>query len=85
MPESRNRQKHHQHVHHQTGPHTQQSSPKNKRTAASVVAIIAGILGLAVAYFTQGADVFWLIAGTLIGVLLGYIVGRSMDRSIAKK
>jgi hypothetical protein len=90
MPESRNRAKHHHHQH----PHRPQnpSMPvrhntlaRARKSAAFVVSILAAVLGLAVAFFTQGADAFWLIAGTLGGAIIGYLVGRSMDKSIQKE
>jgi len=82
MPESRNRTKHH-HQHHQpVAPH--HNSQKIKRSAALVVAILAAILGLAVAYFTQGSDPLWMMIGTLAGAIVGYLVGHAMDKSIAK-
>jgi uncharacterized membrane protein YfcA len=82
MPQSRNRPKHHSHHHSVPGTHHQRV--KVKRSAAFVVAIITAILGLAVTYFTQGADVLWMIAGTVAGAIIGYLVGRSMDKSIKK-
>ena len=84
MPESRNRHKHTHTHHHQpaTSHHTQ---PKVKRSAAFVVAILAAILGLAVAFFTQGADIMWMIMGAVTGAVIGYVVGRSMDKSLEKK
>ena len=84
MPESRNRRKHHQHVHPQPGP-SHISHSKVKRSAAFVVAVVAAILGLAVAYFTQGADFLWMFTGVVAGAIIGYLVGRSMDKSIEKK
>jgi hypothetical protein len=50
-----------------------------------VVAILCAILGFAVAFFTQGADAFWMIVGAASGALIGYLVGSSMDKSIKKK
>lgn len=83
MPESRNRVKHHHphHPHHPTAHHQK----KIKRSAALVVAVLVAILGLAIAFLTQGADTFWLLTGTISGALAGYFVGRSMDKSIEKK
>lgn len=77
MPESRNRHKHHhQHVVHH-------AAAKPKRSAASVLTIIAAILGFSVACFTQGADYLWMIAGTAFGGIVGYLVGHNMDKAIA--
>lgn len=81
MPESRNRHKHHQQQHLQS-PH---APAKSKRSAALVLAIVAAILGLAVAYFTQGTDVVWMIAGAAAGAVIGYLVGHNMDKAIENK
>lgn len=86
MPQSRNRPRHHQHHHHhqQHSPATHHHPARVKRSAAVVVAMLAAVLGLAVAYFTQGPDLFWLFAGTVSGAIIGYFVGRNMDKSIEK-
>jgi hypothetical protein len=63
---------------------THHTLPKARRSAAFVVSLLAAILGLAVAFFTQGADAFWMIVGTLSGGIIGYFVGHSMDKSLAK-
>jgi hypothetical protein len=79
MPESRHRHKHHHHhvqVHH--------APVKSKRSAAGVLAILAAILGLAVAYFTQGVDVLWIIVGIVSGAIIGYFIGHSMDKTLQK-
>ena len=79
MPESRNRQKHHHH------PSTAHRGPaKRKRSAASVLAILAAILGLAVAFFSQGADALWMIIGAALGAVIGYLIGYNMDKAIEK-
>ena len=85
MPQSRNRPKHHHHHNHQHHPvSTIHREAKLKRSAAFVVAILTAILGLAVAYFTQGPDIFWLVSGTAAGAIIGYFVGRNMDKSIER-
>lgn len=77
MPQSRNRHKHHHvQIHH--------TPAKPKRSAASILAILAAILGLSVAYFTQGADALWMIIGTAGGAVIGYLVGHNMDKAIEK-
>jgi len=82
MPESRNRHKHHPHPHHAQ---IHDTHTKPKRSAALVLAIIAAILGLAVAYFTQGPDILWMIIGASLGAVVGYLIGHSMDKAIEKK
>jgi hypothetical protein len=84
MPESRNRAKHHHHTTHRTSQPIHHAPAKVKRSAALVVATLAAILGLAVAFFTQGPDLFWMIIGTVGGGIIGYLVGRGMDKSIEK-
>ena len=79
MPESRNRQKHDHH--HSTAHH---GPAKRKRSAASVLAILAAILGLAVAFFSQGADALWMIIGAALGAVIGYLIGSNMDKAIEK-
>jgi uncharacterized membrane protein YqgA involved in biofilm formation len=79
MPESRNRHKHH--LHHQA-PHHAPAKPK--RSAALVLAILAAILGLGVAFFAQDADALWMIIGAVSGAVIGYIVGHNMDKAIEK-
>lgn len=79
MPESRNRQKHHPHqpiAHHEPA--------KPKRSAAFVLAILAAILGLAVAYFSQGVDALGMVIGATLGAALGYLIGYNMDKAIKK-
>lgn len=80
MPESRNRHKHH-HPHHPAPLH---SHPKRKRSAAAVLSILTAILGLAVAFFSQGADLLWLITGSASGAVVGYFIGHNMDKTIEK-
>jgi hypothetical protein len=85
MPESRNRARH-RHPYHPHHPAANTHHPKKvKRSAAFVVAVVVAILGAAVAFFTQGTDTFWLLTGAASGALIGYIIGRSMDKSIEKK
>lgn len=78
MPESRNRHKHHHHV------QSHKTPAKPKRSAALVLAIVAAIFGLAVAFFTQGADVVWMIVGAAAGAIIGYLVGHNMDKAIER-
>ena len=76
MPRSRLWHKHHHHsqVHH--------VDSKAKHSAAFILAVIAAMLGLAVAFFTQGADVLWMLIGAVAGALIGYLVGHSMDKAV---
>lgn len=80
MPESRNSHKHH-HPHHPAPPH---AHAKRKSSAAAVLSILTAILGLAVAFFSQGADVLWMIIGAASGAVIGYFMGHNMDRGLKK-
>jgi uncharacterized membrane protein YqgA involved in biofilm formation len=80
MPESRTRHKHHSRHPH---PVTHHTASKSKRSAGAVLSILAAIIGLSVAFFTQGADVLWLLVGTVAGAVIGYLVGHNMDKTIA--
>lgn len=44
--------------------------------------IIGIILGLAVGYFSSGADPMWIAIGGVIGGLAGYLTGRMLDRDV---
>ncbi len=79
MPESRNRHKRHHSPHHHVQTH--HTHVKSKRSAATVLAILAAILGLVVAYFTQGADLLWMLIGAAFGAVIGYLIGRNMDKA----
>lgn len=80
MPESRNRHKHH-HPGHPASPH---ADAKPKRSAAFFLAILAAVLGVAVTFFTRGADALWMITGAASGAIIGYLIGHNMDKAIKK-
>ncbi|GEM_PF-2495905 len=80
MPRSKTRQK------HQHGLHTVATTrkPKGKRSAALIFGLLLGFIGLAVAYFTVGANTLYIVAGIAVGVLLGYLIGNNIDKSANK-
>ena len=78
MPESRKRPGHH--VQHNTS-----TSPTGPRTRGRIMwAILLGVFGVLVAFFAGGANYIALAAGAVIGGLIGYAIGKSME-SEAKK
>ena len=82
MARSRHRHKHH-HAAQASHPHTVKQAPR--RSAVSIMVVFVAILGLGVAFISVGSDLVWLIAGTVVGAIAGYLIGRSMDRVAAKK
>jgi predicted phage tail protein len=78
MPESKKRQGHH--VHHQPS-----TIPPGPRTKGRIIwAILLGIFGLLVAFFAAGTNYIALAAGVLIGALIGYTIGKSMENEAKK-
>lgn len=69
------------HKHFQPPPHERKAT---KGGAASVMAVFGAILGLAITYFAVQASTVWIIAGLIAGGLLGYFIGRNMDKSAGK-
>jgi len=47
-------------------------------------AILLGVFGLMVAFFAAGANYVALTAGAVIGALIGYGIGRSMESEARK-
>jgi hypothetical protein len=47
--------------------------------------IFLGVLGLFVAYVSVGPELLWLTLGTVAGVVAGFFVGRSMDKTAGSK
>jgi uncharacterized membrane protein len=83
MAESRHR---HKHAHHHTTPvnqtpHEQRSSA---RKAGVILAVFIGLLGLAVAFFAVGTTNAVIIGG-VVGIVLGFLIGSSLDRAAEKR
>jgi hypothetical protein len=81
MPHSRNRPQHHQHQHH--GP-TAPSTPKRRKESAAIIfAVFFGVVGFIIGYLTVGTQ-WQLYAIALFSALIGFFVGRKVDRSVKK-
>jgi hypothetical protein len=81
MPHSRNRPQHHQHQHH--GP-TPPAAPKPKGGSAAIIfAVFFGIVGFIIGYLTVGTE-WQLYAIVAFAALIGFFVGRQVDRSVKK-
>ena len=75
---------HHRHKKRHAMPH-HPASPKPKRKAAATVFIIfLSVFGLGIGYFAAGT-ITALIAGAIIGGLIGYFAGHNLDKMARKK
>ncbi|HKC37170.1 MAG TPA: hypothetical protein VKB95_13940 [Chitinophagaceae bacterium] len=57
---------------------------KAKAKASSVFAIGGAVVGLAVLYFATQGDFAWAIGGGIAGAVVGYLIGKGVDRSAKK-
>jgi uncharacterized membrane protein YfcA len=73
MPESRKRPGH---------PYQKPADiPSKVRTRGYVTwAILFGIFGLLIAWFAGGNDVVYLLIGTVVGAVIGYFIGKRMEK-----
>jgi predicted membrane-bound spermidine synthase len=79
MPESRKRPGHHDYK-------KPADIPAKQRVRGRIsMAILFGVFALLIALFNaQGSYVIW-IAAACIGALIGYIIGKNMEKSASKK
>lgn len=78
MARSHHRKKH---KHFQPPPHER----KAKGGAASLLAIVGAVVGIAIMYFASPENILLMAAGLIAGTLTGYIIGRGIDKSGIKK
>ena len=76
MARSHHRRKH---KHFQPPPHTE--TQKKKKGAATTFAIVGAVIVLIITYSLAPGSLGWIIGGTIIGAGIGYLIGRSLDRS----
>ena len=76
MARSHHRRKH---KHFQPPPHT--AAHKPKKNASTVFAIVGAVVALIIIYSIAQDSLAWIIIGTLVGGAIGYLIGRSVDRS----
>lgn len=73
--------------HHRPKKHHQQQhavSAKTRKKGVTVITIFIAVFGLLMGYLVGGGDVVYIVLGLLGGVLVGYIVGRSVDNAKTK-
>lgn len=76
MPESRKRPGHH--------PHKEPPLiPRSQRVRGRVLwAILFGVFAVLIAYFGAGNNYLILSLAAIVGALLGYTAGRSMEKDV---
>ncbi|MEO5999217.1 MAG: hypothetical protein ABIN89_20725 [Chitinophagaceae bacterium] len=84
MPESTHRHKHKHPVHHDTT-HIPPVKHARKRSAALLMAIFIGFLGLTIGALASGMNYSWMIASTTVGAVAGALIGYGVDKSLGKK
>lgn len=84
MPQSSHRHKHKHAVHH--NPQHDQHVVKHtrKRSAALLMAVFVGFLGLAIGAIASGMNYLWMTASTALGAIAGALIGRGVDKSLGK-
>jgi len=84
MAQSRHRHKH-AHTHAHPSHPSSGSRHQAKRKAVTIMMVFLGVLGLFVAYVSAGPELLWLTLGTVAGIIAGFFVGRSMDKTAGSK
>ena len=85
MARSHHRKKHKAHVKQFRQSHDTNVSTKTTTRAKSYLVLTIGgaLAGLAISYFANAGAV-WLILATLVGGLIGYVIGKKMDSDLGK-
>ena len=59
--------------------------PANERVKAKILwAILFGVFGLLIAYFAVGTNYIILIVATVVAAIIGYFIGKRMEKKIDK-
>ena len=85
MPQSSHRHKHKHTVHSNPPRHDITVKHRRKRSAALLMAIFIGFLGLAIGSLASGMNYLWMIASSAIGSVAGALIGHGIDRSLERK
>ena len=84
MPQSSHRHRHKHPVHHNSPP-VQPIRHTRKRSAALLMAVFIGFLGLAIGAIASGMNYLWMTASTTVGAVAGALIGYGVDKSLGKK
>lgn len=79
MPQSRHRHKHHRH-HSGDVARSNHAVKTARRNPVTIMVVFVGILGAVIALISTGADLVWLLTGALAGAVIGYLIGKQMNR-----
>lgn len=71
---------HHRKKHKHFQPPTHTGLPKEKRNAATIFAIVGGVVALIISYSATDGNPVWVIVITILGSLIGYLIGRNIDK-----
>jgi len=79
MPQSRKRPGHHEH-------HQPSAIPAKQRTKGRTIwSILFAVFAIIIAFFAVGNNYVVLIIAALIGIAIGYIVGKNMEQDAKHK
>ena len=79
MPNPHHRKKR---KHFQPPPHKDQG--RKAGGAKSVMSVTGGVIGLMIAWFATQGNIVWIVVGLVAGAIIGYAIGRNMDREKSK-
>jgi len=79
MPRSKKRKHHHDYK----PPPNAEKAKKNK-SAVLFMGILCAVIGMGIAYFAL-ENYWWLLAGALVGAVVGYYTGKQIDRTFSNK
>lgn len=85
MPQSKNRHPHKHPVHHDKP--AEDAAPKHKKANQSIIVtvIFFALIGLGISFFIGGTGAIVLLAGTVIGGIVGYLFAWQLNKSLTKK
>ncbi len=63
---------------------SQTGESKEKAKASTVFAITGAIVGMAVLYFATQGDFLWAAGGGILGGIVGFMIGKSVDKQPKK-
>lgn len=62
----------------------QTGESKEKAKASTVFAVTGAIVGIAILFFATGGNYVWALGGGLIGGIIGYLMGKGIDKQPKK-
>ena len=79
MARSHHRKKHKEHL--RQFKQSQEMTQKKSKGRATPTFVIAGLVaGFAIGYFASPGNMIWMGAGLVAGGILGYLIGRKIDK-----